>query len=136
MSKSDVFKNIQHTHMYVSKGCVMTAGKLEQYYKNNEEWTMQHIGNDLFNTMLTIHEFIWQYLHSNRTYTDYTAFFARHNKWLFHATQFSYCASSPACITWLCSWMYNSSGKMKAIFVRMKFFKPKNLSHSFIYQVR
>lgn len=35
-----------------------------------------------------------------------------------------------------CSWMYNSSGKMKAIFVRMKFFKPKNLSHSFTNQVR
>jgi hypothetical protein len=37
MSKSDVLRNIQHTHMYVSNGYVMTAGKLEQYYKNTEE---------------------------------------------------------------------------------------------------
>ena len=68
MSKSDVLRHThtQHTRMYVSKGCVMSAGKLEQYYESTEEWTMQHFGNcleeqsDLLNTMPTVHEFVWQ----------------------------------------------------------------------------
>jgi hypothetical protein len=121
MSKSDVLRNIQHTRMYVSKGRVMTAGKLEQYYKNTEEWTMQHFGYclreqpDLLNTMLSLLSTI-------------RGSFMWHN---FH-TVLEVLPSS----TWLCSWMYNSSGIMKATFLRMKFFKPKNLSHSFINQVR
>lgn len=60
---------------WASVYCVMTAGKLEQYYKNTEEWSTQHSGNclreqsDLLNTMPTVYELIWQ-LHSNNTYTD------------------------------------------------------------------
>lgn len=96
--------------------CVMTAGKLEQYYKNTEEWTMQHSGNSENNLTCSIQ--CQQYMNSyDNNYSQtiltliqwYTAFFSLHNKVALSCAQFSYCARNLAFSTWLYSGMYNYS---------------------------